>query len=386
MSARLCLLLASFCGSADLVRGQVDVPALLPQDALLHAELSPGILADRGGRLGVARLFDDPAMARFLAPLKEELTAQLRGLDGELREQLGFGLDDLQDLWNGCLTFSVLPFDPDSEGPDMVVTLDLAGAFATIHGGLDRLEPILARKLGGTFAYVKIAGRRVRVFQAGDGPLYHFLFHDGHLVMATRRATMERLMLGLAGTPLPSSLATSPVYVEARDKVRGEGTLLWCYCALDRTLDAMLSTSPDSVRDAMTLGGLASYRTLAYGVDLEGVGVRDRIYARLLDEQDATLSVKWNARQFALASFGLEVPGGFKSPHLLPADTGMFIAGRVRMGPSLDALMALFGRNAPRAAMGWESMTSQVGGPLGLDIRRQLISQHGPEFPMRISE
>lgn len=364
---------------APVATAQLDVAPLLPKGTLLHLEITPGPIKDRGGELAIAKMWNEPEVQRFIKPIMAVLDAQLAQAETQMREHAGVGFDDLLALSETRLTVSLMGIETPDAGaphmqlPDLVVTLDLGKGVEALRGAIDRLEPLIADASGGSFTDKKIAGRTVRALDLGGGFTWLYALHESTLIVASIPATMERVLSGLAGGVVPDSLSQHADYQAVRNRVLKDGTLLWAYCDLKGLLDLILRGAPDEIRDMLVFWGLGSYGALGYGMDLDGAGIRDRIYARIEDRKG-----------WALAS---QPPkdATIRTPGFLPADTGLYTAGVLQFDKAFDAIMSMLDEGYPREAAEFRQVLETVGEHLRINVRRDLLSSLGPEYAIYLS-
>ena len=288
-------------------------------------------------------------------------------------------MEELKALKASRLTLSLLNLSvqeattsQDSEDavvPEVVLTFEFGLALPHFRRAMDRLEDMIAGAAGGVFQDDSIAGRKVRhlpiPFGKGFG-IWHTL-HDDVLIVTTSRAAMAGVLARLETRDKKDTLAGNATYREIEKHIVRDGTLLRAYGDVKRILGVLFAQMPEATRDAFSLWGFNAYQAIGYGLDFDGVGIRDRIYTRLVDDHG------WPTGRHLGET-------RIRTHEIVPAETGVYAAGLLDFEQMYDALLKTLDNGYPRLAEEMRSGAAQVDINLGFNLRDDLLGTLGPEY------
>ena len=376
MSRAFSVLLVFICASPALTQG-LDVPSLLPARPVFHVEVTPGAIRDHGAQLSVAKILDEPHVKKFIAPLTQMIDRQLAAAGPDLESATGLKTKDLVALWDARLTVTVLDNALDDNGNridgamGVVVTLDVGAKGGKILEAAVKLEAFLASQVGVEFTDRKLAGRTVRHADL-SGEHINWVIHDNTLLVTTMLTDMERILQAIAGRDIGSILAKNPTFARVKQRIVGDGTVVFAYVDMARIIETLTSSLPDEARDALMLWGLTAYGSLGYGIDLAGDAIRDRFYATV-SEGNGWEDVWQSAK------------GRLRTAELLPADTALYSAGMVNFSGAFSLLMKTLDEGYLGEAAEVRGVLADLSKNLGVDIERDVVSALGPEYALYLS-
>ncbi len=370
--------------SAAIVLTFQDVPSLLAS-----AEQSP-----------VFKMWSDPRIARFFAPLEEMMKGEDNRADFKTR--MGYDLSELLAMIEGDAAWIVTDLDffadPTRATPPHVNFLaefgENAGKFAAV------LEKITQRWVddglvkAGTEDYAGSTIRSVTPVEktADDGqdgaddavvaarrkriPLF-WTSAEGLIVVGTARETVTALLDAIGSGGVESPLERSPRYQQLRERTGGQQVTALLH--VPAILPALRKRLPDKGEDGrvnpfgidpdriLDVLGLDAWETLymTYGLDSTSVVTR---YGLTYTEERGLL------KMFQLAE------GGLPRPAWIPAKWENVATARFSLNRLFAVMEEILQNLSPALHAMMQGQLLQWGKQVNLDIKRDLLGGFGDEM------
>lgn len=359
------------------VRG-LDATALFPETTLCLASVDGRPCLKYAKDLGLARIFHSPEMQEFLAPALQLVGAQIdEALDSgsapfDVREALNLLLGGR--TMAGLTRFEVETVDRgDVKTEEMHVDFMLALQFAqgrqdAVRKLLGSIEAAYAENSSGPAPKdVKVGGVDGKSISFQQGEEYTpfseitYVVEQDWLILATNAAQLEQSILRLKSGDAKGSLATDPVFARCAKETVREKTVLGGYLNIKDILTRIKKSEVGELVTKQLQGsGVDSMGAIAFGTDLDGLAVRDRMYLH------------------GYSSAGIvEKPELAPLLALLPRNSAVVSASAMDFVKTLDVLMAAIASQA--GDMG-EQVLKEFEAEHKVNVRNDLLAPFGPEY------
>lgn len=272
---------------------------ILPQNALLHLSIPQSAsISDDYAKSNLSKLLHDPEVRPFIASFeswwkrRKTQPVQVGGrvtpsLNDQAREKIGVSIDELWDLLQGPLSFTVYDLPASQEHKlDLVLTLGATdpAALEKAAAGFKQAAGQNGRLKEGEYSR---AGVTVRDFGDDAFRLYYTVVQKT-LLVATQQERMNQLVDAAADKAF-AGLREDAVFKAARARVAGDNRHFFLlYLNLAQTLKQYRRELGDEALKVVEALGLADVPSFAAALGYDGPFIRER-YALQTTRQDRGL-------------------------------------------------------------------------------------------------
>ena len=364
---------SALAAQADDFGYRGDVAELLPPDTLAVLTFSGEPCGRASDALALTQIWREPEVQQFVGPVLGMLDTMSQAGWWQLQSMTGLGEEHLHALFGSRVKLAALGiqrFADAGELVDLVLTVEFGeDEEARIFEILDALESQVATHGLGEFADAELDGNAARSWRPNLLPAQippeigvHYALVDRAVVLAVNRNTLsDALRRQNEDGP---SLATDAAFAESARRTQRPDTVLHGYVNLNAVRRLLLQEGAEDVAQVL---GLLPYEAIAFGEELDGPGVRDRLYyhapdGRLIDR--------------ALGSDR----GPLRTANLVPAETAFYAATRFDPLGYFDVMVEIFDRMEPGLRQEVEQGLIEVDQHLGMSVREDLLASLGSEF------
>ncbi len=359
--------------------GSFRIEAALPTDCLLHVSYDGVAGAKNCRNLALSQLWEEPQMKAFLKPAMEMLDAMSEEMAGELEQNTGLSLSDLESLGEGRLTFTIVDLAiKDANGPpdvDALITLDL-GSNKELAGKLAQMAAGAAEQgMGIAPTEVTIAGNHGLAFDL-DGLSAYLVTAGNHLVLGTNKTTLSGVLDRVKAGVTSGGLIDNAEFTSAMAKVSPmRQGVFSMYVNLGKVMH-MIENSP--VADEQEFGmlmtfldvtGLTEFQSVAYAMNFEGRAIVERFHISVPDGLSKTI-------------YGA-IPAGdgkYRVLDMAPQDSLLAEGFRLDMSVLADRLMAALRDFDKDMAANVDEELQGMTDQLGFSIMDDLLPSIGQEM------
>ena len=335
-----------------------DVPTTFqPERCLPHGTMAYAVIPDleagkaRFKETAVYKIWSEPQVQAFAAPIKDWLSRQFDKLKKEFSDEVGLPVDDLYPAFTGQIAIALMtvnpgkpvaPGDPPKEDrPDVIEAV----LFLTPK----EPEPVRAiLKTLQAYALKRTETARVSEVRHGDiaitelsdeanpsDPIVAYCWLGSTLAISVGapNKTMQGIIDRWRGTD-KNTLLTDQTFVQTQERVRVQERDFFLYVSVQEILRAADPFIEEDVRRPLEAGGAYSLRAVSYGLRFDGPAFRDIIYLRTAPEKKGFVN--------ALSPATLDA----KVLDLVPAEATTCVATRFNpdlLWRTIDAFVKSFG-------------------------------------------
>lgn len=350
------LFVAGRSGADPIARWGLE--SRVPAGTMAFASIEDiGGVKERSARLALGKLFNDPDMQAFAAPLKA-MVSQLQDQSTAMVPPQAMALLEQMQGLEGQVAVALLDLDMEAQRVEVAASLDFGANVGDFMTFLQRMRNE-ADPQGEHIRVVERGGRSVWEVPTPRGPTIVATVDGGAFVLATSQASLDAV---LAGTP-SEPLAASASFKHVRAQAGGNDTALFVYANAPRLLtlveDQLGRGEMGAVAEAL---GLRQVQALAYGLSYAGDGFRDSLIV--------------HAPHQGQGLFGVTSYEPF-NPTLLahvPANAFYYEECRTKdMAGLLGRIRGLAASIDPDAGEELDQVLAHVGDQLGVDLEGEVL-------------
>ncbi|TAH36953.1 MAG: hypothetical protein EYC70_08190 [Planctomycetota bacterium] len=358
-------------------QGGDEVVRWLPPNSIVHVEINGGPCSRAGEELALAKIWNEPEMQQFFqnalqmaGPFWQMGMMQMQGMLGIPPEAVDALLRGrITATWCGQIHGSNEAGTGAWDIPDAVFTWDYAEDPDAIAAVMSALENLAVSNQVAAFSDEAVEGVTVRRMQLQDMlfPLYYVVDGAGLIFASSRDTLAGCLARRKSGAP---GLAASAGFQESWMRTHRANTVVYAYADVAGIL-RMLQASGAMPPEAAQFLPLIPYRSLAFGEDLDGAGLWDRLYVGFVPNSPM--------RQLLAPRDRLQ------TLDMVPAGTGFYSAWTVSYTGMYDWWLNLAESVHPGAKAMLEQHIAQGEAHLGFKLRDDLLAKLGPEAALCLS-
>ena len=358
-----------------------SVAEMVPAGTIVHLELSTRAIAQRGGNLALSKILTEPEVQQFFAPFTEFGMGAGQDQIGGFLEGFGFEMKDLEALMSNMeLSISFMgvrqvkqktgDYEYETTIPEMIVTLDGGSASKVVTEMVDALRDIGEGQGVATFEQVKVGEHKAIAIKSDGAPFEPlYAFAGSRLVMATSK---ELLAGALGGTEKSASLASHASFAAAAGRVRRSGSPMFAYIDFNRLWDIVDDEAPAEAKMLVEALGLSDFKSISYGMEFDGAGIRDRIYVHAPGSTMLSAVLPANA-------------SGLRTVDMVPAGAAYYQAGAFSSVGLHDWIKKAVSQLPEEARREFDQGIAQFEQMMGFKLRDELLAGFGPEYAMYAS-
>jgi hypothetical protein len=305
----------------------------------------------------VGRMFDDPAMAEFMAPLKKA-SEQVIGQD-IIPPPVMDALKQLEHL-RGQLAVGFVGMNQANGEPQIVASLD----FGThVKDFAAFLEKLLA-EVGGSSVRVETGtqdGRPMWTIHVQEGPTIAATIFDTVFVASTDAA-----LLGTLAAPAATGSLAASADFQAVAARYGEGLALQVYGNVPAGLATFAGGWEGKSRAMADAMGLDTVKAVGYGMAISGDGFRDALVVHAPGSDHGLLTM--------FETSPLERP---RLLDLVPGNAFLFAEANVNLGTYLTGVRKMFATLDPDMGAQMDEGIAEVNKALGVDLEKDVLGGLG---------
>jgi hypothetical protein len=381
-------LLIATLGSASVK----DLTEIVPLGAPMVTYVAdvPSSIAQWGAS-PMARLWDDPQVRAFFAPLREEL--EIGRWDEMVREETGHGLDELKAMLTGDLVFFVEDFDISLEEGAEEADFKLALAVAVSENAADIERMILDQEekiadaaeedtdtdaseiRNETREYRGVELHIEQNYDADELTLETgWAVVEGIWVVATPVESLERVVASILDGGLESTVRSGANFQTVGKHLRQADS--WFFMDIDPWMPSVRTMIDGGISAAAEAGSPFPIESTAL-IDALGIDSMQAVFATFAFEDD-TMAMNFGAtytEDTGLVKLMAYGPGEAPRATYIPVDSDTFTTGAFDFAGAWSALVGIVNGINPSlmglASMQLESSLQQAG--VELDLKRDLL-------------
>ena len=357
-----------------------DIAVLLPDSCALKVVIDGGPFAEHGEELALHALAEEPEVAAFLAPVEQILRGLLEGWESLAKQYLGLTLDETLRLAQYRTTMALCGLMPPPEGqrlprPDAVITLEFGDDLAMARRLMEALEKAVLAWGNGHFTADTVAGLPVRRYvpdpSRPNTPPAWYLVEDRTLLLATHKPTFEGIIQRLKSGSTEGSLAASARFQSVKERVERGTSLFSAYADVEKLADMLGPMLPiPADQNPASAFGLDAVEAVGYGLDLDGKGLRDRVFMKI---------AKGPLRE------AIECTGALRIHEVVPASTGMYGSFQLELSKIWGHAKQVLGKVDPATLESATGGVDALSEALGIDVEKEVLPRLGPEMALGLS-
>lgn len=360
--------------------GVRDIAALLPDTCALKLVIDGGPAVEHGDELALHALASEPEVAAFLAPVETAARGWLARFEQPVKEYLGLTMDETLRLVQYRTTVGlcgvVPPANPDAlPRPDAIISLEFGDDLEMVRRLMHALEKAVLAWGNGHFTDDTVAGLPVRRYvpdpKKPNTPPAWYLVEDRMLLLATRKATLEGVIKRMKSGSTEGSLAATTRYQSVKDRVERPRSLFSIYADVGSltTMVAPLLRMPPGDNPVAAFG-LDAIEAVGYGLDMDGKGLRDRIFMKIAEGPLRTALVSDEKT---------------KLHEIVPASTGLYGSFQFEFVKIWNYAREVLGALDPGVLESATEGMQALSDVIGVDVEKELLPRLGPELALAAS-
>ncbi len=342
-----------------------SVAAWLPQDTLLHVEVSGAPCERSGGGLALARALAEPEVREFLKSV-EPLIGFAREQGGQALQQAGMSLDDLLTLIKGRLTLSIAGLE-DNGDPKIVITAEFKHAKEAGLRTARALVDLIKNENNGELKEITVGGHKGHHLSFPYGAPFVCVYLDHMFVATSNPDLLEGFVSRMNGADTPS-LAGTAGWNNVANKIGSPDNVIYAWANVAKALDTFSTMMPVEMGTMFRVTGLNSIQAMGYAFTLEGAGFRDRIFLSIPE------------RQGVFAMLAPKAGTTLTADRIVPAETVMFQTSAMEFGGLLEWFHQIADEMEPGSSDEIRQQMDAMSERLGFDIQDDLLALLGPEI------
>lgn len=363
----------------SIPEGLPDVATILPGSIEGHVRFSLSPFFRNGNQWVIARIFREPEVQAFLAPLFQQIVEARPKSKKMCEDYLGLTVEELGSLLHMevSLNYGGLFHPVDTTGQplraarplhDVIVTARLKGNQALLAKSQDRLLGLITSLGKAEVRSHTIEGEPCQLLILPDRDLPEVLsvLLDGHWLAGTNAKTVAAMVRRIKSGPDGNSLADTPTYKASAGRTLRSGSFFAAYACPSRLLKTFDSEFSNSDRRGFAEFGLTSLEAVAIGMDLDGPGIRERLYLHVPAPQ-------------GIFSILQGKDDRIDAERLLPVDSVLAGATRIPFGATFDWIHSFLGTISSRERNAMDEEIAALDQNMGMSLRRDLLANLGSE-------
>jgi hypothetical protein len=375
------LCVASILGAAAFVGGGTDGagksaraldPGLLfPSGTMMTISFDGKPVQEHGKDLAVSRILNEPEMKEFLKEALALLDERVGNAGKAFLKDLGLEDKDFDALAGARISIAVTRFEFGEQGfegePsfDLMLAAEMRGGQKAVESLLKALESMVAGPDGLKESTVGgVPAKTIPVPPGGPFSGVTYVVHEGWLIAGTSTAQLEGALARAKSGDSKGSALADPTYAAGMKEVLRPKTVASMYLDYGRALTLAAETDP-MVKQVIGASGLTSLTGFAYGLDLDGTSVRERLYQGI--KPGSPMAALWSP--FDASTILSRVPKRSVAAYAASLDLKKYV----------DFILGMV-KNLPGGEEEIDQALAEVDRVLGANWRQDLLPNLGPEI------